>query len=125
VSIGILIRIQSCHLLQEERDGLDPDCDIVLAVDNNHQPIGTARLLPSGKIGRMAVLKAWRGQGIGSAMLQELLAIAAENKLNSVYLHGQIQAIAFYEAHGFIPEGPVFEEAGIAHRIMRLKITSH
>jgi len=51
------------------------------------------------------------------------LAIAAENKLDSVYLHGQVQALAFYEAHGFIPEGSVFEEAGIAHRVMRLKIT--
>jgi len=53
------------------------------------------------------------------------LTIAAENKLNSVYLHGQIQALAFYESDGFIPEGPVFEEAGIAHRVMRLKITPH
>ena len=38
------------------------------------KPVGTARLLPEGKIGRMAVLPEFRSQGIGSAMLLALLA---------------------------------------------------
>lgn len=107
----------------EERDGLDHTCVLVLAMDAQDQPVGTARMLPDGQIGRMAVLKAYRNRGIGTALIRELLAVARERRLDSVFLHGQVHAIPFYQAHGFVAEGPEFEEAGIMHRIMRLKIT--
>lgn len=45
----------------------------VLAFNPDGQPVGTARLLPDGHIGRMAVLKEWRGKGYGSAVLQRIL----------------------------------------------------
>lgn len=84
------------------------------------QPVGTARMLPSGHIGRMAVLIRARGQGVGSALLQQSIAHARAKQLREVYLHAQTHALAFYERHGFIAEGPEFIDAGIPHRTMRL-----
>ena len=57
-----------------ERDALDPLCHHVIARNAEGQPIGTARLTPDHRIGRMAVLSAWRGRGVGEALLLALLA---------------------------------------------------
>ena len=96
-------------------DGQDPTCFHVLAWERHDLAVGTARITPGGKIGRMAVLKEWRRQGVGGLMLQSLLAHGAEQGLQEVYLHAQLTAVAFYQRHGFIREGAPFEEAGIAH----------
>lgn len=103
----------------EERDGLDPICHHVLARALDGSPIGTARLAPDGKIGRMAVLAPWRRRGVGSQMLALLLDHARAAGLREVWCHAQLSAASFYSAHGFEPEGEVFEEAGIPHRRMR------
>jgi len=83
--------------------------------------IGTARLTTDGQIGRMAVLKPCRNQGIGSRLLQLALSTAEDEHYPKVYLHAQVEAIPFYEKHGFTAEGGVFYEANIPHRGM-LKI---
>ena len=106
--------------MEEELDGLDAQCWFVLALDQQAKPIGTGRLLPDGKIGRMAVLKSSRGCGVGSALLKALIAVAEAQSINELYLHGQISAKQFYSKHGFIEEGPIFDEAGIPHVKMRL-----
>lgn len=80
--------------------------------------IGTGRLLPDGRIGRMAVLREWRGQGAGSALLTSLLEIARGLGMRRVRLNAQIQALPFYLRHGFQTQGEEFAEAGIAHRRM-------
>ena len=97
----------SLHLIAEARDG---------------RAIGTARLLPDGRIGRMAVLPAERGSGVGAALLEALLSLARERGLREVHLHAQLSAVGFYQRFGFQVEGEVFEEAGIAHRAMRLAV---
>ena len=56
-----------------ERDELDPHCHHVIARDAHGQPIGTGRLTPERKIGRMAVLPDWRGRGVGDALLLALI----------------------------------------------------
>jgi predicted GNAT family N-acyltransferase len=104
---------------EEERDGLDPFCRHVLARALDGRPIGTARLAPDGKIGRMAVLLPWRGRGVGSQMLAILLDLARALELKEVWCHAQLSALGFYARHGFEAEGEVFEEAGIPHRRMR------
>ena len=83
------------------------------------QAIGTARLQKDGKIGRMAVIQAYRRQGIASAMMNVLLKFGRQHGINQFYLHAQIEALPFYERFGFVANGPVFNEAGIAHQIMR------
>jgi predicted GNAT family N-acyltransferase len=80
--------------------------------------IGTGRLLPDGHIGRMAVLKEWRGQGAGKAMLRKLIDAARQRGHREVALSAQVHALAFYRAEGFDPVGPVYDEAGIPHQAM-------
>ena len=98
-----------------EIDDLDPRCRHVLARDASGAPVGTARLSPEGRIGRMAVLRPWRAYGVGSALLHALLRIAREDGLERVNLHAQETAIGFYRRHGFSPVGERFVEAGIGH----------
>lgn len=93
----------------------------VLAASAAAAPIGTGRLLPDGRIGRMAVLRSWRGRGVGSAILRALLDAAREAGYDEVRLHAQTHALAFYAKHGFVAIGDEFMEAGIPHREMVLR----
>jgi predicted GNAT family N-acyltransferase len=102
-----------------ERDALDPDCAHVLARDDEGRAIGTGRLTPERRIGRMAVLPAWRGRGVGDAMLAELLREARRRGWREVTLNAQVSALDFYLRHGFTPVGGRFMEAGIEHQAMR------
>jgi predicted GNAT family N-acyltransferase len=104
-----------------EWDGLDPQCTHVIAYVDDDTPVATGRLGADGHIGRLAVLKPWRGRGIGSQVLRALIAIARSNGLDACALNAQTHAIAFYERHGFVAEGDEFDDAGIAHRHMVLK----
>jgi predicted GNAT family N-acyltransferase len=106
---------------EEEWDDDDLVCVHVLAV-RNREPIGTGRLSTAGKIGRLAVMGEFRRMGIGSRMLKLLLDDAAHRGMASVYLHAQVQAMAFYENFGFVAEGAEFDEAGIPHRRMRRSV---
>jgi predicted GNAT family N-acyltransferase len=66
----------------------------------------------------MAVLKSWRGRGVGSALLEALLRLARDRGIRRVTLNAQSRAGAFYRRHGFVAEGEEFIEAGIPHRSM-------
>lgn len=90
----------------------------LLAADEQGQAIGTARLLPTGQIGRMAVLKAWRGRGVGAALLREALQMLPPQ--SAPFLHAQVDAMAFYAGFGFTPRGEIFYDAEIPHRLMIL-----
>lgn len=84
--------------------------------------VGTARLLPDGHIGRMAVLKEWRGRGIGALMLEDLMEHAKERGDREIHLSAQVHALPFYLAHGFVPEGDEYLEAGIRHQAMKRQL---
>ena len=109
---------------EEEWDGLDelPSTRHLVARDSGGTPIGTARLLPGGKIGRMAVLGAHRGKGVGSALMEALLEMARAQGEGRCELGAQLHAIPFYERHGFGAEGGIFLDAGIEHRLMTRKL---
>lgn len=109
---------------EEEIDGRDPECLHVIAETEDGTVIGTGRLLPEGRIGRLAVDAAWRGRGIGRALLDALVACARERGFATVELHAQSRAVGFYEASGFRAEGPEFEDAGILHRRMWRVLTT-
>jgi predicted GNAT family N-acyltransferase len=106
---------------EEEMDELDATATHVLALGDG-QPVGTGRLvvLPDGsaRVGRMAVRRAVRGTGVGSAILTTLLQFANDRGIQRVVLAGQVQAIPFYERHQFVAFGDRFLEAGIEHRMM-------
>lgn len=105
-----------------EVDELDPTALHLLARDAAGRPIGTGRLAPDGRIGRMAVVREWRGRGVGGAILERLVAIARERGLEEVVAGAQIRALGFYERHGFRVEGPAYDDAGIPHRTMRRRL---
>jgi len=105
-----------------EWDGLDTHAVHLLARDQAGNPIGTVRMLGDGHVGRMAVLAPWRGRGVGTALLKTIIATARSVGMAKIDLDAQVQALGFYECHGFIAEGPEFMDAGIPHRHMTLTL---
>jgi predicted GNAT family N-acyltransferase len=105
-----------------EWDELDAVSLHLLARDGRGEAIGCARLTPQGKIGRVAVRQPWRNQGVGAALVRELVARARTQGQTQVALDAQVAAIAFYEREGFVAHGATFEDAGIMHQAMRLDL---
>ncbi|MCC6195790.1 MAG: GNAT family N-acetyltransferase [Burkholderiales bacterium] len=103
---------------EQEWDEFDARSVHALAEECAGIPIGCARLLPDGHIGRVAVLSDYRGQGVGAALLARLIDVARERGDRRVLLNAQTQAMPFYARFGFAPTGSEFVEAGIPHRTM-------
>lgn len=122
-AIRLAVFVQEQGIAEDiEFDQLDAGCRHVLARDSNGRPIGTGRLAPDGKIGRMAVLPAWRGQGVGHGLLRSLIEQARRIGLPQVYANAQASALGFYGRFGFVAEGEPFMEAGIPHQTVRLAL---
>ncbi len=98
-----------------ELDDRDNSCQHLVIFDVNDNPIATARLANNGKFGRMAVLKAYRRQGLGAELLKHLTKLAVDLKLKQLFCHAQADARPFYEKNGFQIIGKPFEEANISH----------
>jgi predicted GNAT family N-acyltransferase len=105
--------------IELELDEMDALCLHVVAYDADNRAIGTARLLPDGHIGRMAVRREARSVGIGSTLLQALMQQARARGDCVVKLNAQLQAEAFYARHGYVREGDEFLDAGIPHIAMQ------
>ncbi len=105
-----------------ELDDDDPTAWHAVLLDHG-KAIATGRLLRSGKIGRLAVLKEYRGLGLGGELLNTLVSYGHQEGINQFFLHAQTSATGFYERHGFKAIGPVFNEAGIDHIKMVLEPT--
>jgi predicted GNAT family N-acyltransferase len=108
--------------LELEWDELDPLSRHVIARDRDGNPVGTGRLTPERKIGRMAVLPEWRGRGVGEAMMVALVDLARGLGHRELSLHAQVSAMEFYRKAGFEPYGGRFMEAGIEHQAMRCSL---
>lgn len=106
--------------LELDFDGLDPDCIHWLAYDDENRPVGTARLLPDGHFGRMAVLKPNRKCGIGDAIMRAVIKTAAVEQLPELFLHAQLTALPFYSGLGFVSYGEEFMDADMPHIAMKL-----
>ncbi|QYZ72002.1 GNAT family N-acetyltransferase [Neotabrizicola shimadae] len=108
--------------LADEVDGRDGEAEHLLALLDG-APVGTARMLvdgETGKIGRVAVLAGARGRGIGAALIRAAVERLRERGLKVAKLGAQTHAVGFYEGLGFTAFGPVYEDAGIPHRDMKL-----
>lgn len=115
-----------------ERDEEDAHAYHLLAVDKGHA-IGTGRLVmlktpPEnetgqwGRVGRMAVLQAYRKSGVGSRLLNLLEEEARRRSFVGIMLHAQLSAMEFYKRHGYEPHGAVFDEAGMPHLEMKRRL---
>ncbi|KHF77569.1 GNAT family acetyltransferase YjcF [Acinetobacter sp. neg1] len=107
---------------QDEWDEQDAISQHFVIYDQQ-QPIATARLLQNNSVGRVAVLKAYRGQGIGQMIMQEILAYARQQHRAFLHLSSQVHAISFYEQLGFVVQGEEYDECGIPHIEMIMPIT--
>jgi predicted GNAT family N-acyltransferase len=101
-----------------EWDEFDAVCRHAIAEDATGTAIGCGRLLPDGHIGRLAVLRDWRGAGVGAALLLHLMDVARSRGHARAILSAQTRAMPFYVRHGFIAEGEEYLDAGIPHRTM-------
>ena len=110
--------------LEEELDGRDEEAMHIVAVDDG-RVVATLRLLLDGahaKIGRVAVELAWRRRGIALRMLDNAVAAARERGCTRTSLASQTYATALYERAGFVVDSDVFEEAGMPHVWMRMRL---
>jgi predicted GNAT family N-acyltransferase len=97
-----------------EWDAEDAGALHFLALEGDY-PVGTARLLPDGEIGRLSVLKDWRGLNVGDTLLTAVIAEAEQRDLKEQKLSAQVYATAFYERFGFTVVSEEFLEAGLPH----------
>jgi len=85
---------------------------------SRRQAIGLGRLVPDGssvQIGRMAIVKDCRRQGVGHRILQKLIELAIRDGHTDAYLHAQLYVTEFYRQAGFESVGETFMDAGIPH----------
>jgi predicted GNAT family N-acyltransferase len=104
-----------------EWDEYDAQSIHILALDEQGNAIGTARLLSDGHIGRVAVMKNWRNKGVGGELLKYLIILNKNNGATEALLSAQVRAMRFYANYGFVAEGDEYLDADIPHRMMRLK----
>lgn len=103
-----------------EWDGMDENARHLLAQTNAGETIGCARLIGDGSIGRMAVLKSWRGRGIGRALLEKAVSLYRQQGMHAITLSAQVHAVPFYEKSGFKVCSTPYLDAGIMPVDMRL-----
>ncbi|MEL7310735.1 MAG: GNAT family N-acetyltransferase [Pseudomonadota bacterium] len=103
---------------EEEWDAEDASAEHFIAVSAKRDVVGVGRLQDDAKITRMAVLSEWRGHRIGALLLESMLQRAIGRGMNP-WLHAQAHAVDFYRRFGFEAVGEPFDEAGIAHILMR------
>lgn len=91
-----------------------------LVMYDNGIPVGTCRLFrkedaSSYIIGRLAVIREYRGRAIGSKLLKAAEETAAGRHGSRIILHAQMQARNFYEKQGYIPYGDIELEENCPH----------
>ncbi|MCH7387026.1 GNAT family N-acetyltransferase [Acinetobacter modestus] len=123
-----LIRTQVfiCEQGITEADEWD-DQDVIsqhFVIYDQYQPIATARLLENNSVGRVAVLKAYRGQGLGQMIMLEIIGYAQKQRRSVLTLSSQVHAISFYEKLGFTVQGNSYDECGIPHIEMTMSLNT-
>jgi predicted GNAT family N-acyltransferase len=127
VALRIEVFVDEQRIPRElELDAYEEGATHLLAVDDaSGTAVGTARLVAqdgSGKIGRVAVVKARRKEGIGAALVRAAMDEARRAGLGDAVLSAQVSATAFYERLGFVREGAEYIEDGILHVTMRRRV---
>ena len=123
-----LIRTQVfiCEQGITEADEWD-DQDVIsqhFVIYDQDQPIATARLLQNHSVGRVAVVKAYRGQGLGQMIMLEIISYAQKQRRSVLTLSSQVHAISFYEKLGFTVQGNPYDECGISHIEMTMNLNT-
>ena len=104
-----------------EWDEIDSSAVHLLAMHNN-EAIGCLRMIDYTKIGRMAVLKPWRGVGVGNKLLEKAIEVCRQHGSKQLVLSAQTHAIPFYQRAGFEITSGEYTDVQIAHVDMQLSL---
>lgn len=107
--------IQEQNILPEDEWDAQDAIALHFMLYAENQPIATARLLDNNSIGRVAVLKAYRGKGIGKLLMLNIMQQAQKQHREFLKLSAQVYAIPFYAALGFAVQGKEYLDCGIPH----------
>jgi predicted GNAT family N-acyltransferase len=111
------------HVTPEfEWDEHDASATHLLAMAGD-EPVACARII-GNKVGRMAVLQAWRGKGYGMALVQKALEIIKNKGEKTALLSAQTHAIGFYLKAGFKVTSDVYQDVHIPHVDMQLELSN-
>lgn len=111
-----------------ERDVFEDQCWHRMACNDDRIPIGVARLQRNspeqGQIRYMAVEPAWRGRGVGRALVEALEAQARALGMNEIVLDAREESVVFYQRLGYGIVGPSHTLFGtIRHSAMRKRLS--
>lgn len=117
---AVFVEEQGFH---NEFDEIDPDAlHIVLWIDS--EPAATGRTFPKESeagvwtIGRVAVMKPYRKQGLGAEVVRELEQAAKACGAQLFSLSAQLRAKGFYEAIGYRAHGETYLDEYCPHVTM-------
>ena len=125
MAIRMKVFVEEQHVPVEYEIDTYDDTATHFAAFADDEIAGTCRLIKKGlsmKIGRVAVLKDHRLQGIGRALMEHAITHARQQKCQTCELTAQLPVIPFYEKLGFLAHGEVFMEVHIPHRAMTLHL---
>jgi predicted GNAT family N-acyltransferase len=109
---------------EADQDGRDPEATHIVAIEDG-KVIGTCRLLfrsNIARLGRLAVERDRRGDGVAAAILREADRLAQDTGAEAIALHAQTYALALYENAGYKQYGPTFVEEDIEHVAMEKRL---
>ena len=114
-TVRTAVFIQEQNIAEHDEWDAEDAKSLHFVMYDQNRAIATARLLENNSIGRVAVLKNYRGQGIGQQLMQQIIAVAATEQRDFLKLSAQVHAIGFYENLGFSVEGESYLDCGIPH----------
>jgi predicted GNAT family N-acyltransferase len=120
VRVDVFVREQGFSE-ESELDTRDLVSTHILVFDGD-ESIGTARLLPDGHIGRLAVKSKHRNRGVGKIIMRKIMEVAKNKGLREVRLSAQVRVKDFYKNLGFTEYGKIYKEEGVDHIMMRKEI---
>lgn len=103
-------------------DQYDNDCYHILVRDKSDKAVGCGRLIPDGRISKIAVLIGFRGKGLGTNILTHLISIAKKKNIPNLTLNAETELVHFYDQQKFHIDGPVYMKQGIPFRRMTKKL---
>jgi predicted GNAT family N-acyltransferase len=107
-----------------ERDEEDKSATHLVGLSHG-RVVGTLRIVrhgPEAKVGRMAVALSSRKKWIGRRLMEFAADHCRDIGVTEIVLGAQVTARDFYTKLGYVEEGPVFDDAGLPHIMMRKKL---